>query len=341
MKTVFSSRELAHVWASGNQVTGRAAGANMRFDEGAFYSYSTVIARRGVHKGQEFYIVDNARFSSTTSGHQAVVRNALRGRDNAKVFDIEIGHRGQDLILSRREIVSYYMRLADDNLAKTSRYAFNRASYLLGACVALMQAKRAAEFFGLEVSRINNRIGYLQPAADAAEKLLDDHWEAKRIRAEKREAQRMEVLRADAIGAARQFLADETADDCNLWRRDLLPAGLADEVTAEVARRNAGKVAAWRRGENVSLPDSLPDICRLNGAEVETNRGASVPLEHVRRALPVVLGLIHAGKTYQANGHTIHLGHYILDSIDAAGTVAAGCHRFTRHEIEHLAGLVG
>jgi hypothetical protein len=66
-----------------------------------------------------------------------------------------------------------------------------------------------------------------------------------------------------------------------------------------------------------------------------------VPLEDVRRIAPLVLRVIRAGRTYQANGERIAVGVYTLDSIDSEGTVRVGCHTFRRAEIERVAGLLG
>jgi hypothetical protein len=80
---------------------------------------------------------------------------------------------------------------------------------------------------------------------------------------------------------------------------------------------------------------------RISGEDLETTLGARVPLAHVRRALPVVLSLLAAGKAWRTNGHTIHLGEYRLDEITEAGEVVAGCHRFSKAEVYRIAGLVG
>ena len=118
-------------------------------------------------------------------------------------------------------------------------------------------------------------------------------------------------------------------------REDVRKAALADY---------RDKLSRWLAGESVSVPyfyPKAPDYLRIEGEEAVTTQGARVPLEHVRRVLPVVLGLIREGRTYEANGHTIHLGHYSLDRITAEGTVIAGCHRFERGEVERFAALAG
>jgi len=47
------------------------------------------------------------------------------------------------------------------------------------------------------------------------------------------------------------------------------------------------------------------------------------------------------GQTYQRNGHTIHLGHFALDSLDTEGNVTAGCHTVQWEEITRVAALAG
>ena len=123
---------------------------------------------------------------------------------------------------------------------------------------------------------------------------------------------------------------------------------------AEVARFERNKKREIERLEKFlgisPLPFELkPGMAYLRRAAVagepgdyaETTQGARVPLEHVLRVAPVVLALIRGGKTYKKNGHTIHLGTYTLDEITEDGTVIAGCHKFSREEVERFAKTIG
>lgn len=47
------------------------------------------------------------------------------------------------------------------------------------------------------------------------------------------------------------------------------------------------------------------------------------------------------GREWHANGHTIKLGHYAIDSIDAQGTLRAGCHTFSKAEVLRIGELIG
>src|SRR4051812_29220024 len=84
MKTYVSSREIAHLWAHQSQEHGKCSSA-MSFDGPHFYSYSTVMGSIvKANSGSRVYLVNESRYSVTTSSHQSQVRGAIpRG---AKVF---------------------------------------------------------------------------------------------------------------------------------------------------------------------------------------------------------------------------------------------------------------
>jgi hypothetical protein len=85
----------------------------------------------------------------------------------------------------------------------------------------------------------------------------------------------------------------------------------------------------------------LPIRLRIKGDELQTSRGASVPLAHAVRAFRIIKRLHDSSKSYERNGHTIHLGHFALDAIDTQGNVRAGCHSVTWQEIERVATIAG
>ncbi len=81
----------------------------------------------------------------------------------------------------------------------------------------------------------------------------------------------------------------------------------------------------------------LPVGLRIVGDQVETSLGASVPLAHAAAGLALVRRIMQRGKPYQRNGHTVHLGHYAIDSIAVDGTLHAGCHTILIEEINRIA----
>jgi hypothetical protein len=103
-------------------------------------------------------------------------------------------------------------------------------------------------------------------------------------------------------------------------------------------KKDAARIAAWMRGENVgSIHYTADTKLRVIGDEVETSRGASFPVTHARRGLALVRSVMARGQEWHSNGHTCKLGHYQIDRISADGTVYAGCHEVTWKEIERIA----
>lgn len=124
------------------------------------------------------------------------------------------------------------------------------------------------------------------------------------------------------------------------------------ETEARNAKANAAKerkakkelddrIEKWKSGaHDTRLAISGDQFLRVNPSdenEIQTSAGATFPLKHAKRALKT----IRAGKVYERNGHTIHVGSFAIDRIDEAGNVVAGCHTIKREEIERLAAQLG
>ena len=74
---------------------------------------------------------------------------------------------------------------------------------------------------------------------------------------------------------------------------------------------------------------------------LQTSHGADVPLVHALKAFAFVRRVVTTGGRWQANGHTIRVGHFRVDSISSDGTMKAGCHVIHLAEMERLAGELG
>jgi hypothetical protein len=110
---------------------------------------------------------------------------------------------------------------------------------------------------------------------------------------------------------------------------------------AKQAREALERVQKWVDGESDYCPSYGPIRLRVKGDELQTTRGARVPFAHAVKAFRVIKRLHDKGQADQRNGHTIHLGHFALDSIDSAGNVRAGCHEVAWEEIARVATLAG
>lgn len=101
-------------------------------------------------------------------------------------------------------------------------------------------------------------------------------------------------------------------------------------------------IAEWRAGTlpNISKLRYAPCMLRVKGSEVQTSWGASFPVEHARKAWPLIKRVFAAGVEWHTNGHKIPLGHFKVDSIGTDGTLTAGCHTLSRSEVENCAALI-
>ena len=153
--------------------------------------------------------------------------------------------------------------------------------------------------------------------------------------------------------------ANEYAEFFGLRARLSLPADLSGMVAecqaiekrekarkqreeAKRAREEQERIRQWANGETDYCPSNGQAIrLRVKGDELQTSRGARVPLDHAIKAFRVIKRLRNKGESYQRNGHTIHLGHFALDAIDPQGNVTAGCHNVEWEEIERVATLAG
>ncbi len=111
-----------------------------------------------------------------------------------------------------------------------------------------------------------------------------------------------------------------------------------DAVMADALAKNAAKIAAWREGSTAYMGGlyDVPTMLRVKDDQIQTSRGAEFPLSHALRAIPLVLRCVARAEGWQRNDHTIALGHFQLDSIDANGNVKAGCHEVSFTEIQAL-----
>ena len=143
------------------------------------------------------------------------------------------------------------------------------------------------------------------------------------------------VVNAEAAAAARINLA--------VREKEMKKAETAEKKKARAEYLE--KLAAQLGIAVAEIPESRHYL-RLNPAdpaETETTGGARVPTEHVRKAWPLIARLYAAGMTepvYLNNGHAIPLGHYRIDRIDCDGTLVAGCHQFSRAEVERFARVL-
>lgn len=135
-----------------------------------------------------------------------------------------------------------------------------------------------------------------------------------------------------------------------------LESEAAARETAERMEKERAAREAWLAGEgprHVRFSDATgaamlravgverDESGAIVGGTLETSHGADVPLPHALKAFAFVRRVVATGQAWHANGHTIRVGHFRVDTIDAAGTMRAGCHTLHLAEMERLAAELG
>jgi hypothetical protein len=123
------------------------------------------------------------------------------------------------------------------------------------------------------------------------------------------------------------------------------------EYEARREREQAEKLAAWLRGERTPsrsyfyITETLiraidvvrDDSGRITGGTLQTSKGADVPLPHAVRAFRFIKRCHERGEAWEHNGHSVRVGHFAIDRINADGSFVAGCHTIGWPEVERLA----
>lgn len=305
MKTVFTSHEIAHVWAHKSAPHGRCP-ANMHFDSaGAFYSYNTVVARHIEHKGKPAILLNETHYSPSTSNHQSGVRSAIRGLD-IPVFRVDGQSFGEPLRYSGAQLFTHYVERAAMSEAQALKPRIRQTtkdSHHAQAASYLEQAKAVSDFFGLR----------RKVDAKAVARLAD---------AKAREEKRLAAERAQREAAYRIREAEEiekTRIAYEAWKQG----------------EGADRIFGFR---------DLPVAFRVEGEELVSTLGARVPLRAAQIAYRFALAKRAKGE-WRENGNVASAGEqcpvgmYRLNVINEQGIVA-GCHVIKWAEIERLAPVL-
>lgn len=312
MRKVVSNREVPHLWAHQTQESGRNSSHSMYFEGKTIYSYGShfpIATLVSGANGDTAVLFTTRRYSVTTSGHCSQVHRAIR---HLPTFNVELTSNMFRYSTSgtsewfaewKGVLVQSYHDRVKEQTEKVARAKSNQG-WQYGTLVTLVkEANDFCDFFGLgKVAEHHHADGTIthEPVFSVPESF-------------------------DALKAQLAQVAAEKAKQERAKRK-------------RIAKENEDKVKAWIAGESVNLPYDLPDTyLRVEGSEVVTSRGARFPIDHAIKGLAFVRAVKQAGKEYQRNGHTFHLGHYAIDRIDANGNVRAGCHFVKYPEVERIA----
>lgn len=322
VKHVFSNNdEIAHLWFSQSQDSARNQQSNFFFEGETIYSYGShfPIAVLGEFKGKKYVFETVQWYSNTTGGHKRAVFSAIRvwngdthvPAEGWTIFEVINPLRSVQQILAE---FKERIEKAQLNACTPKHIRQTTRARLYSTCMDLIQdANRFCEFFELKQRfEVPSDFESMRLELAAAKAKADRLAEIARKQREREQQKKLDAIREQVVP---QWLA-----------------GGLPYIEVQVDRYSTLDVR--------NLPEAYLRLTPNDPCTIETSQHAKVPLFHVMKALPVVLAIIRTGRTYQRNGHTIHLGHYAIDRIEADGTLIAGCHRFEKTEILRFAAVL-
>ena len=105
---------------------------------------------------------------------------------------------------------------------------------------------------------------------------------------------------------------------------------------AEKIKEQAEKLAAWREGANLGWLNFEVTALRIKDDEIETSRGAKIPLDHAIKAWPLLKRISESNEVFTPSGHALHLGHYTVSRADKKALIV-GCHTIPMAEVFGIA----
>lgn len=310
MKTVFTNRELAHVWAGQKQQEGR--GSHMLFDGPSIYSYGRHFEIARWVKGAVLFT--SRDYSATTSKHKYCVRRAI---NHAEIFTVPS---------------------MDDHSA-------NVCAYLADVETARGAALRAAKYGLMEKERAEsaaaNAARYVELfKKEIPAKLRDEVRRVAKLVKEGKLFSAAELSKIAASGA-RRVAADKVRAERNERQRQEWEAGAParainsahEEALRENRRIDApAQLERWANGADEPMSqywdNDLPTRLRLKDGRIETSRGAQIT---ERKARELWAALVRG-----ADISRMELDNYTVTSWDGARLVV-GCHDIPRAELERMA----
>lgn len=331
MKTVFStSSQVLHVWAQQTQDSARCS--NVNFNGRTCYSY-------GLHYplghfvsnkvGETAVLINHSGYSATTAKHIREARDAVT---HHKALHVRSTNLMRDLVnMTWRE--NNYKEIADSISKEVLTVLRGLESRLMSDDAAKRKLVTLEKWKGeaaLECDTLVAMLAWFNPKAklnsEARKALTVLGMDAKTLQAGAAKAREAEARKRDKLRKAAALANAE-------FIKAALPAWLdgIDHIQTPTGLRNTAN----------ALHEHYPHVLlRVVGEEVQTSRGARFPLAHGLKALPLIRAVVASGKVWKRNGHTIHLGHYQIDSIEH-GAIVAGCHTIPISEVERLAASIG
>lgn len=330
MKTVFSNRQLAHVWAQQNQESGR--GSSFYFNGATIYSYGSHFPIASFMRGSLLF--NSGGYSVSTSKHINYTRQALSYEQRQSIIYLPThlinealridGYSKLNLDNMRghyKAMVHNVAQWIENEVTSAAGIAAKRkkksliASDIQVALSAAVNARLLLALFKLKLpAATEKKLLALQTDIGA---VIESH--KKQIAAEKRKADKLAAQRAKERKEREERIAALIPVAVEKWQR-------AEKLESE---------------EREAMAQTGIIYMRVNGDKVETSRGAEFPIEHAKRIFTMIryakenaLEYIRTPENGQSN---FAVGLFHVDYITAQGNVKAGCHFLEWPQIEAVA----
>ena len=104
---------------------------------------------------------------------------------------------------------------------------------------------------------------------------------------------------------------------------------------AERIKQQAEALQNWRNGLDIRNYFEITAL-RIKDDVIETTKGAKIPLDHAIKFWGLINSWHKKGMTYIKDGHSIHLGNYVVNSFKN-DILTVGCHSIPFSEIQNIA----
>lgn len=323
-KQLFRSKELPHVWVYQDSPIGRSPG-NMSFEGKTYQSYNTAIAQIVENKkSQRAFVLNETKYSISTSRHQHRVRMAIPNTAPAlHCFDLSMGVQtlpiGLDLISNiEREIVRRIEGLP--KRTKSQKFKWQ----MLDLEMAMGYREQAAKFFSLRRNLKKIDISKYQAAFEKA-KLAQVEQEKIREEARQIERARLIPLAAEVVHGWKVNQQGEID-----YENDL-SLNKAFYLFYQNGHGNVGLRIVEKEGDTPILESTL-------GIRVAITPSIKLDLLDVWGFI-LECRKTKTPKQLPPQGYAI--GQWKIESIGMAGNIRAGCHLIAFNEIAEIAEKLG
>lgn len=308
MKQVISNNMVAHVWAQQNQENARSNNGQYFFEGKTIYSY-------GSHFPVAHFLTPNTvvynsdSYSITTSRHQALARYAANHIENRIFVDTET-----------LKIVVQDHKFSKYDRDRITNRAMDNAKH---ACKSALKRRKIE----LKETDYDQAIHALQTAIEVIELF--------KVKPPKKLYNLIEQIRNN-----RESLSSRFETEIKRKKAKQAKKLKAMQVIYDIA------LEEWRNFETNRVPGYYNGLkrntaMRIEDGTIKTSEHATFPIDHAKKAFPLVKACKDNQREFYTNGKTIVLGPFRIDKIDKLGNVTAGCHFVQWSEIERIADQLG